>query len=84
MAHKKSGGSTSNGRDSNAKMRGVKKYGGEAVICGNIIVRQKGTKFHAGPGVKMGRDFTLFSVTEGKVKFSFFNKKTKMVSVVQA
>ena len=84
MAHKKSGGSTSNGRDSNPKMRGVKKYGGEAVICGNIIVRQKGTKFHAGPGVKMGKDFTLFSVAEGKVKFYYFNKKVKMVSVVQA
>jgi large subunit ribosomal protein L27 len=84
MAHKKSGGSTSNGRDSNPKMRGVKKFGGEVVICGNIIVRQKGTKFHAGPGVKMGRDFTLFAVDDGKVKFSFFNKKTKMVSVVAA
>lgn len=82
MAHKKSGGSTSNGRDSNPKMRGVKKYGGEAVIVGNIIVRQKGTKFHAGPGVKMGRDFTLFALEEGKVKFSHFNKKVKMVSVV--
>ncbi len=82
MAHKKSGGSTSNGRDSNPKMRGVKKYGGEAVTVGNIIVRQKGTKFHAGPGVKMGNDFTLFAMTEGKVKFSFYNKTTKMVSVV--
>lgn len=82
MAHKKSGGSTSNGRDSNPKMRGVKKYGGEAVTIGNIIVRQKGTKFHAGPGVKMGNDFTLFAMTEGKVKFSFYNKTTKMVSVV--
>ena len=84
MAHKKSGGSTSNGRDGNAKMRGVKKYGGEAVIIGNIIVRQKGTKFHAGPGVKMGRDFTLFAIDDGKVKFSHFNKKMKMVSVVSA
>ena len=84
MAHKKSGGSTSNGRDSNPKMRGVKKYGGEAVIIGNIIVRQKGTKFHAGEGVKMGRDFTLYAVNDGKVKFSHFNKKMKMVSVVTA
>lgn len=84
MAHKKSGGSTSNGRDSNPKMRGVKKYGGESVIIGNIIVRQKGTKFHAGPGVKMGRDFTLFALTPGKVKFFHFNKKMKMVSVVPA
>lgn len=84
MAHKKSGGSTSNGRDSNPKMRGVKKYGGESVIIGNIIVRQKGTKFHAGPGVKMGNDFTLFAVADGNVKFSHYNKKMKMVSVVSA
>lgn len=82
MAHKKSGGSTSNGRDSNPKFRGVKKFGGEAVGVGHIIVRQKGTKFHAGPGVKMGNDFTLFAMTEGNVKFSYYNKKTKMVSVV--
>jgi large subunit ribosomal protein L27 len=81
MAHKKSGGSTSNGRDSNPKMRGVKMYGGENVIPGNIIVRQKGTKFHAGEGVKMGRDFTLFALVPGKVKFSFFNRNKKMVSV---
>lgn len=84
MAHKKSGGSTSNGRDSNPKMRGVKRYGGENVICGNIIVRQKGTKFHPGHGVKMGKDFTIYAITEGKVQFSFFDKKTKMVSVVAA
>lgn len=84
MAHKKSGGSTSNGRDSNPKMRGVKKFGGEAVVCGMIIVRQKGTKFHAGPGVKMGRDFTLFAITPGSVKFGFFNKKMKIVSVIPA
>ena len=84
MAHKKSGGSTSNGRDSNPKMRGIKRYGGEEVIVGNIIVRQKGTKFHAGNGVKMGKDFTLFAVAEGKVKFSFYNKKMKMVSVIAA
>lgn len=84
MAHKKSGGSTSNGRDSNPKMRGIKKYGGESVDIGNIIVRQKGTKFHAGQGVKMGSDFTLFAMTEGRVKFSYFNKSTKMVSVIPA
>ena len=84
MAHKKSGGSTSNGRDSNPKMRGVKRYGGEDVIIGNIIVRQKGTKFHAGSGVKMGRDFTLYAVSDGKVQFSFYNKKMKTVSVVSA
>ena len=84
MAHKKSGGSTSNGRDSNPKMRGIKRYGGEVVETGNIIVRQKGTKFHAGQGVKMGKDFTLYAVTEGKVKFSHYNKKMKMVSVIAA
>ena len=84
MAHKKSGGSTSNGRDSNPKMRGVKKYGGEVVEIGNIIVRQKGTKFHAGPGVKMGKDFTLFAIADGNVKFFNFTKKMKMVSVVSA
>ena len=82
MAHKKAGGSTSNGRDSNPKMRGVKKYGGEAVVPGNIIVRQKGTKFHAGPGVKMGKDFTLFATAEGSVKFYNYDKKTKKVAVV--
>ncbi len=84
MAHKKSGGSTSNGRDSNPKMRGVKMYGGEAVIPGNIIVRQKGTKFHAGANVKMGRDFTLYAVAPGSVKFSQYSKKIKMVSVISA
>ena len=84
MAHKKSGGSTSNGRDSNPKMRGVKKYGGEQVEIGNILVRQKGTKFFAGNNVKMGRDFTLYAMTPGKVEFSWFNKKKKMVSVVPA
>ena len=82
MAHKKSGGSTSNGRDSNPKMRGVKKYGGEVVITGNIIVRQKGSKFMAGTGVGMGRDFTLFALKDGNVKFSHFNKKKKMVTIV--
>lgn len=84
MAHKKSGGSTSNGRDSNPNMRGVKKFGGEQVDVGNIIVRQKGTKFHAGQGVRMGRDFTLYAASEGKVQFGYFNKKTRTVSVVSA
>lgn len=82
MAHKKAGGSTNNGRDSNPKMRGVKRYGGEQVVPGNIIVRQKGTKFHAGEGVKMGRDFTLFATVEGKVQFGFYNKNRKTVSVI--
>jgi large subunit ribosomal protein L27 len=84
MAHKKSGGSTTNGRDSNPKMRGVKMYDGETVAIGNIIIRQKGTKFHPGTGVKMGRDFTIYAVTTGKVKFSWYNKKTKMVSIIPA
>ncbi len=84
MAHKKSGGSTSNGRDSNPKMRGVKKFGGEAVETGMIIVRQKGTKFHPGPGVKMGRDFTLYANVPGTVKFGFYNKSTKIVSIIPA
>lgn len=84
MAHKKSGGSTSNGRDSNPKMRGVKRYGGEAVEIGNIIVRQKGTKFFAGTGVKMGRDYTLYAVVPGKVQFSHYSKTRKLVSVLPA
>lgn len=82
MAHKKAGGSTSNGRDSNPNMHGVKKFGGEAVIPGNIIIRQSGSKFHAGPGVMTGKDFTLFASREGQVKFSYFNKNKKMVSVI--
>lgn len=82
MAHKKAGGSTSNGRDSNPNMYGVKKYGGESVIAGNIIVRQCGSKFHAGPGVKVGKDFTLFAVIEGNVKFSHYTKKKQIVSVL--
>jgi large subunit ribosomal protein L27 len=83
MAHKKAGGSTNNGRDSNPNMYGVKKYGGEAVVSGNIIVRQCGSKFHAGPGVGTGKDFTLFALNEGKVKFSYYNKKKQMVSIVE-
>ena len=82
MAHKKAGGSTNNGRDSNPKMRGVKKYGGEHVIPGNIIIRQVGTKVHPGRGVKMGRDYTIYSTIEGKVEFHQYDKKKKMVSVV--
>jgi large subunit ribosomal protein L27 len=69
MASKKAGGSTKNGRDSNPKMLGVKIYGGQKVIPGNIIVRQRGTKFHAGRGVGMGRDHTLYAVEEGVVEF---------------
>lgn len=84
MAHKKSGGSTSNGRDSNPKMRGVKKFGGELVDTGMIIVRQKGTKFHPGTGVKMGRDFTIYSMMPGKVKFGHYKKNMKIVSIIPA
>lgn len=84
MAHKKAGGSTNNGRDSNPNMYGVKRYGGESVKTGNIIVRQPGSKFHAGPGVGTGKDFTLFALQDGSVKFSYYNKKMKMVSVVTA
>lgn len=84
MAHKKAGGSTNNGRDSNPKMRGVKKYGGEKVMPGNVIVRQCGTKFHPGKGVGMGNDFTLFALEEGHVQFGYYNKKKKTVSVVNA
>ncbi|MAF79406.1 MAG: 50S ribosomal protein L27 [Halobacteriovoraceae bacterium] len=84
MAHKKAGGSTNNGRDSNPKMRGVKMFGGQKVVPGNIIVRQCGTKFHAGNNVGMGKDFTLFATAEGKVQFSWYNKTTKLVSVVEA
>ena len=69
MASKKAGGSTKNGRDSNPKMLGVKKYGGQAVTAGNIIVRQRGTEFHAGANVGMGRDHTLFATADGVVKF---------------
>ncbi len=69
MAHKKAQGSTSNGRDSNAKRLGVKAFGGEAVISGNIIVRQKGNAFWAGDGVSQGRDFTLFAIRDGVVSF---------------
>ncbi len=69
MAHKKAGGSSRNGRDSESKRLGVKKFGGEAVISGNIIARQRGTKWHPGVNVGMGRDHTLFAVAEGHVAF---------------
>ena len=69
MAHKKAGGSSRNGRDTAGRRLGVKKYGGQSVVSGNIIVRQRGTKFHPGDNVGMGRDHTLFSLVPGKVKF---------------
>lgn len=70
MAHKKAGGSTRNGRDSNPKYLGVKCFGGEAVVAGNIIIRQRGTECHPGKGVGMGRDHTLFALINGVVKFA--------------
>lgn len=69
MAHKKAGGSTRNGRDSEAKRLGVKRFGGEGVVAGNIILRQRGTQYHAGTHVGMGRDHTLFATADGKVEF---------------
>jgi large subunit ribosomal protein L27 len=69
MAHKKAGGSSRNGRDSDGRRLGVKKFGDEMVLAGNIIVRQRGTKWHAGVGVGMGKDHTLFALTDGRVRF---------------
>jgi large subunit ribosomal protein L27 len=83
MAHKKAGGSTRNGRDSHAKRLGIKVYGDQAVVAGNIIVRQRGTEFRAGKNVGMGTDHTLFAKADGKVKFSVKGKEQKrFVSVV--
>ena len=83
MAHKKGASSSRNGRDSNAQYLGVKKFGGEAVVAGNIIVRQRGTKFHAGTNVGCGRDHTLFAKADGKVKFEVKGPKNrKFISIV--
>ncbi len=82
MAHKKAGSSTKNGRDSESKRLGVKKYGGEAVIPGNIIIRQRGTRYYAGANVGMGKDHTLFALSEGKVLFEIKEKQRTYVSVV--
>ncbi len=85
MAHKKAGGSTRNGRDSESKRLGVKRYGGETVRSGNILVRQRGTKFHAGVNVGCGRDHSLFATADGKVVFQTKGpKQRKFVSVLQA
>ncbi len=81
MAHKKAGGSTRNGRDSISKRLGVKKFGGERVKPGNIIVRQRGTKFHPGLNVGMGKDYTIYALIDGIVKFERLDKKRKKVSV---
>jgi large subunit ribosomal protein L27 len=81
MAHKKGGGSSRNGRDSHSKRLGVKKFGGEQVQAGNIIIRQCGTKFKPGSGVGLGRDYTIFAVVDGYVKFETIGDGRKRVSV---
>ncbi len=84
MSHKKAAGSSKNGRDSNAQRRGVKKFGGEKVIAGNIIVRQCGTKIHPGENVGMGKDYTLFAKIDGVVTFERKGRDRKKVSVYDA
>ena len=84
MAHKKGVGSSRNGRDSAGQRLGIKRYGGEKVIAGNILVRQHGTRFHPGNNVGMGRDCTLFAKIDGKVVFEHFGKKRKKISVYAA
>jgi len=84
MAHKKAGGSSKNGRNSNAQYRGIKIYGGEQVVSGNIIVRQVGSSFHAGVNVGTGKDFTLFAKSDGVVKFESGRNKRKLISVYPA
>jgi large subunit ribosomal protein L27 len=84
MAHKKGQGSTRNGRDSNPQYLGVKRFGGEKVIAGNILVRQRGTKFHPGVNVKKGNDDTLFAVADGVVRFEVKRNNRKYVSVYAA
>ena len=81
MAHKKGGGSTKNGRDSNAQRLGVKKFGGQKVIAGNIIIRQNGTNVHPGTNVGLGKDYTIFSLVDGVVKFERKDKTRLKVSV---
>ena len=81
MAHKKAGGSSRNGRDSNAKRLGVKKFGGQAVLGGNILVRQRGTKFYPGTNVGIGKDHTLFALTDGRVSFKQGKLGRKFISV---
>jgi len=81
MAHKKGQGSSRNGRDSNAQRRGVKKFGGEAVIAGNILIRQVGNRWHAGKGVGQGKDYTLFALVDGKV---LFDRDGRRINIVPA
>ena len=82
MAHKKGAGSTKNGRDSNAKRLGVKKFGGEKVIAGNILIRQRGMKFKPGLNVGCGKDFTLFALTDGTIKFDYQEGKKKRINII--
>ncbi len=82
MAHKKSGGSSSNGRDTIGKRLGVKKFGGEHVLAGNILIRQRGTKWHPGKNVGLGKDYTIFALTDGQVAFKTGAKGRVFVSVV--
>ena len=85
MAHKKAGGSSRNGRDSESKRLGVKRYGGQLVLAGNIIVRQRGTEFHPGLNVGLGKDHTLFALVEGHVQFAIKGeKRRRTVSIVPA
>jgi len=84
MAHKKAGGSSKNGRDSNAQRRGVKRFGGNHVRAGNILVRQLGTRIHPGENVGMGRDYTLFAKIDGIVAFGRLGRSRKKVSVYEA
>ena len=84
MAHKKAGGSSRNGRDSESKRLGVKRYAGQTVRAGNIIIRQRGSSFHPGVNVGMGKDFTLFALTEGKVKFDVKGPKSRRTVSVLA
>jgi len=83
MAHKKAGGSTRNGRDSHSQRLGIKKSGGQAVIAGNILVRQRGTKFHPGRNVGIGNDHTLFALVDGVVQFRHLRRDRKCIDVVQ-
>lgn len=84
MAHKKGGGSSRNGRDSQSQRLGLKKFGGQSVVAGNILVRQHGTKFHPGRNVGMGRDYTLFALVDGTVEFRQVRKDRQCVDVVPA
>jgi large subunit ribosomal protein L27 len=81
VAHKKAGGSSRNGRDSAGQRRGVKKFGGQTVRAGNILVRQLGTKFHPGKNVGLGRDYTLFALIDGLVTFEYMDKRRQKISV---